>query len=1174
MNRTTALAARVRSWGGAHARGGLTRILALGLLGVLLVPLLMTAFAPSAFADDEERDNYSLYQLASNASTYFSQENSPEGSNDPAERMTDQWRSVASDPATGGDMLGYADSEFSLGNIVGWLFAEISGSSQTIGYGTLTATDVGEGTDIYAGMLDYAHFGAANADLGLDTMSSGIGGQIMGMIGGSVIWVLYALALAVGMLFYLIIQLLKLINPFLWFGQAVSAINQTFGEGMTRGQDAPAALQGLSNFVDDWYGLLNDIAWQALVPLFVGFLLIGLVLFKKMDRGSAVKKLIVRIVFLGVGLPLLGSMYTGVLDKFDDSLMGQHSGPTRVVLSTYVDFEAWAMKDRLGIPDDATIAWADGQASSDAMMSVRTSALAINKQSHGSTYADINIGTKADNAESAWHDGMTGVDRTATDDVYAVFTTFGIIGNYITSNVVAASDFESGIKSAITKLGVDKDVKKEWFVNKKGYGDLDKFGEETAYGPTNHPVLSVSGQGLTSSNPGGTSTTFKTQGTKSGCGFAVWNNGPVSCNLSALSTYNYLNTGFGPDSLTMYSSNNATSGFTRENHMAVSQVGTGPAKFMYWHNAGTVLGSIALLGFWYAIGMLFGAVKRTFSLVAAIPFATLGAIAAISKVIVYSTALILEVIVTLFIYQFVSEFLISIPDIIAGPMSNLMSPDGLFGSAVLGGIVVVILTLISSLLVMGVTFGLLRVRKVVLQAMDEVFTKLVDKFLETSTAPKPDKGGMLPALAAGAGAGAGMAMGNKLASGLGSKIGGGTKSPGGNGPGGRTTPTNAGGTNGEQTALSTGAQTLALEGGGKPGGDGPDGAGLNGGGDGPGRGGSDGDLKALPGGSGPEGTQGARGGDDDKGGPLQLTSGSKGSSRSDKKTAQSLSSRGGLSNLGYSHGPQMGSGDVQGGQTHFGIGPVPGSTTRSGHDAPDGSDGPDTPAGTRGGHRATAGSSKPTQFGTGQQPDAPASRGTASQGSGKSARFAVGSDGLAQPNPGRTGARATPGAQGGTPVPGTRSTRAAQGQRPQGQLGPDSPPAPGGQGQQRPQGPVPRPLPPLTRTSQPQAQTTPVPPGGLRVPPYVASPQALRSAGWPTTMPDAQKARLERQAAAMKLPTGTLPTPAQMRAQEQGRTSAQPRRAPAPAPASPVAPVPQPGPDGTRRRERRNKPES
>ncbi|WP_219152409.1 rhomboid family intramembrane serine protease [Amycolatopsis sp. TNS106] len=898
------------------------------LLAMLVaVPLLLLATPASADnKSNEERDNYSLYQLASNASTYFSQENSPEGESDPQDRMTADWRTVTGRPATGGDMLGYADPEFSIGDIIGWLFAEISGSSQTVGYGTLKAAD-GDGADIYAGMLDYAHFGATNADLGLDTMSSGIGGQIVGMIGGSVIWVLYALALAVGTLFFLIIQLLKIINPFLWFYQAVSAVNETFGNGMVCATDGfgaetchtgGGALAGLQNWINDWYGMLTSIAWEALIPLFIAITIIGLTLFKKMDRGSAIKKLLVRIVFIGVGLPLIGSMYTGVLDKFDDSLLGQHSGPTRVVLSTYVDFEAWAMNDRLGIPDEADIAWDNGQASSNALMSVRTTALAINKQSHGSIYAGITVGKKATDAEAAWREGTTRVDRTATDDANAVFRTFGIIGNYITGTEVAASDFESGIKSSITKLDVATDDKKEWFIDKKGYGDLDAFGEDTDYGPTNHPVLSVGNGGLTSSTPGGNATTYTTPGTKSGCGFTVWtNNAPASCNMSALSMYNYLNTGFGTDSLTMYSSNNATSGFTRENHMAVSQVGTGPASFMYWQNAATVLGSIALLGFWYAIGMLVGAVKRTFSLVAAVPFATLGAIGAISKVIVYSTALILEVLVTLFIYQFVSEFLISIPDVIAGPMSNLMAPGGLFGSAVLGGIVVVILTLVSSLLILGVTFGLLRARKVVLQAMDEIVTKLVDKFLDTNTAPMPNKGGILPALASGAGAGAGMALGNKLASGLGNDNVG-RKTPRTSKTGETAPSMNAGGTNGDPKTLTAAAERLNLGPGGDSGGGvltalGPHGGGPAGGTPGHNLPGGAGDAKTLPSSDVPEGR------------PLLLAGDAGQSTQSDKETAQALNRRGGLSRLGYHSAPALEPGKTSAGQQRFRSGPAPGA---------------------------------------------------------------------------------------------------------------------------------------------------------------------------------------------------------------------------------------------------------
>ncbi|MFE4332537.1 hypothetical protein ACFRQM_24875 [Streptomyces sp. NPDC056831] len=985
-------------------------------------------------------------------------------------------------------------------------------------------------------MLDYAHFGAANNDLGLDTMSSGIGGQIVSVIGGSIIWVLYALALAVGTLFYVIIQFLKLINPFMWFYSAVAAVNPTFAAGMTGGDTGGGALSGLQSWISGWYGLLVDISWQAIVPIFIGFLLIGLVLFKKMDRGSAIKKLIVRVVFIGVGLPLIGSMYTGVLNKFDDSVLGQHAGPTRVVLSTYVDFEAWMMNDRLGVPDQAIVSWNGDQASPDAMMSVRTSGLAINKQSHGATFDGISIGTKVNDAESAWNSGTVSgykctvkgdgsaskdcLDSSASDDFRAVFSTFGLIAKYIAGNEVAASDFESGIKSSITQLDESSDVKKSWFVDEDSYGDVKRFGEEKGPKPAQHPVIATDGTGLTSSRPGKNSAVFTTTGTKGGCGFEVGKT-PTSCNLAPLAAYNYLNTGFGPGSLTMYSSNNATSGFTRENHMAVSQVGTGPAKFMYWHNAATVLGSIVLLGFWYAIGMLAGAVKRTFGLVAAVPFATLGAMQAISKVIVYSMALILEVLVTLFIYQFVSEFLISVPDIMAGPVSSFMSPDGLWGNAALGGIIVVILTLVSSLVIMGITFALLRVRKSVLQAMDEVVTKLVDKFLETNSAPKPDKGGLMPALAAGAGAGAGMAMGNKLASGFDSKTSTPT-SPSTGKPTAKTASTNAGGTNGDAKELASGKQQLALRSGGQGGPEGPNSPSLVGG---PGGGSGSGDgVRALLGGSGPASARGVPGqgdGPDAKGSPLQLTDGSAGSSHSDKLTAQGLNSQGGLSNLGYS--PSNSSGNAIPGEV---LAPSTTPSNSSGGSTGQSGVGVAGAVPTSGGRKAVAGQTGPTQFGTGA-PGQQRSSGGNQQAAPQ--RFS----GSAAPAPAQPGA------------PGTRPTRSAQGTQAPRQLG--TGPSAG------------RPV-----AAPGQAPAAP----GVRTPARTQVARQPSSPQTPTPTPTPRQTPAPR-AQAPARPSAPAPAPSPM---ETPAPRPRPRRIVDPAPQTVETPVsqqrPEDGPRGVGRREK------
>ncbi len=850
-------------------RHGLVRLLALALMVVLLVPLFMSAFMSPASAEKDPAD-YSLYALASNASAYFGESNSPQ---DEDKKIHDDWLPVTQNPAMGGSMLGYADADISVFNVIGWLSAEISGSTQTDRYDTFSG-------EKYSGLLDYAHFGAANRDLGLDTMSSGIGGELISMIGGSIMWLLYATSIAVSTLFWLIIELLKLINPFLWFYQAINAVNPTFAEGMVQGNSAPGALAGLQQFTSEWYGLINDIAWGALVPLFMGFLMIGLVLFKKMrdDRGSAIKKFVVRVVFIGVGIPLIGSMYTSTLNKFSDSIMGQHAGPTRVVLSTYVDFERWMMNDRLGIPDQASIGWKDGQASPASLMAVRTTALAINSQSNPA-FSGISIRTGAGDAESAWKDGNTGITDTEGADVTAVFSTFGMLNDYIGSRQVAASDFESGIKTSIGKLENPKAA--AWFVNEDTYGDVEEFGEGHAPKPSAHPVIATNGQGLKASTSDGVKT-FSTTGPKKGCGFKVVETdteNPASCNLAPLAAYNYLNTGFSPTALTKFSSNNATSGFTRENHMSVSQVGTGPAKFMYWVNAVIILGCISAIGLVYAIGMLIGSVKRMFGLVAAIPFATLGALQAIAKVVVYSAALILEIIVTLFMYRFVSEFLISIPSIMSGPVSQMMKKGTLLGDSALGGIVVVILTLVSSLMILGVTMGLLKARKQVLQAMDEAFTKMVDKFLDTNSAPSPDKGSLMPAMAQGAAHGAGAAAGQQMSSALG-KPGGGAPSNGGDKPG-DSTATNAGGMRSEQEALS-GSQALALEGGqgGSPG-DGPNG-----------------------------GSDSGSGGPGDQGGPLQLPGGSAGSSRAAKDAAQEVTSRGGLSDLGYDTGSGQSSSSV------------------------------------------------------------------------------------------------------------------------------------------------------------------------------------------------------------------------------------------------------------------------
>ncbi|WP_328530116.1 hypothetical protein OG984_02730 [Nocardioides sp. NBC_00368] len=748
----------------------------LGLVTLLAVALLAASAGPIQ-GDEEDDGKYSFYRMSSNLTAYFSNTASPDSDDGTATLRDGGYDKILHTPSEAGAMLGYSDPDMSLS--LDWLTSQLSGSSSSVGYDTLTAHDGdGRATDDFEGVLDYAHFGAANSDLGFDSVGSGLGGGFVHTLAGGLVWFLYAIAAGVPLLFGAVIDILKILNPFRWLYLAVAAINPTFAEGMSGGQHAPGPLGGLANWIGSWYGALTDISWNVLVPVFIALFVVSILLFKKIDKGSALKRLIVRVMFIGVGLPLLGSMYTSTLGALDDSVKAENVGATKVVLSTYVDFETWANGARLRIPEGASISWdaGAGHAKPVSTMSVRNSALLINKQSHPQAFRSIHAASATDDPYLSWSSnsitpdtGNGGGAGSGTGGASAFFTTLSMLSRYMASETVEASSFETQAKGDITQnRSVDADAKEGWFTAYGDSGDMDS--PDPA--PNDNPVISTRGSGLYSDNKGGMVKTFKSN-TTNNCGYRVTTDGrPMNCNLSPLSLYNYLNTSFRPTSMVMYSSDKATSGFTREQHHAVSQVGSGPTSFMYWVNTVVILSSIILVGISYACGMLWNSLKRTFETISAIPFAMLGAIGAIAKVIIYVTALILEVLITLFLYQFVSQLLVSLPSIVEGPLAAATKSNPLLSRPTLGPTAVVLLTFFSSLFVIVFTISAMRARKSVLNALNETVTKLIEKFLEVqAVAPGPAGAGALPSLASGLAAGGGMAAANRL-------MGGAPKRPG------------------------------------------------------------------------------------------------------------------------------------------------------------------------------------------------------------------------------------------------------------------------------------------------------------------------------------------------------------------------------------------------------------
>lgn len=893
------------------------RLAGLFALAIGLVAALMLSASP---ANAEDEDNYSLYNLSSSVSTYFGNSMSPDKDTKP---MSQGWSNVVSNPANGGSVLGYSDPDLSEG-LLKWATSSLSGSSGTIGYEMFNNITVEGETSSAEGVAQYAYYGATLQGLGLDSTTTEWSGSMTKMLGGGLIFILFTTSAAADLVFAFALTVLDTLNPFRLFYEGVKAINATFAEGMTGGDGLGGPLAGLGEWIGGWYEVLVGLSWAILVPLMIGMFILGLFMWGQSNRGGRLKKLLIRIVFLGVGLPLLGGVYSATIDAMQDMTAGGSTGATKVVLSTYVDFSSWAQSGRLAVPEDcATIEWdkSAGQPSAESMANVRNTALCINGMSdkYGELTTIIGAGDEtswanevmktddADVVEPGLPGGNTAGSFTNVANVMVLMT------NYMSGETVASSNFETAIKGNVSQVvkkteedgyeeGIEEgdlttDKISDWFLNYDNPSDLGK--DDLTPSPGSHPMISVpSDSGLRAENKGGTLVFSTAEDTTTGLGFmAVSTNSstlgePIGANLSPLAMYNYLNTDFDATGLTTYSSEKVTSGATRESHTAATQVGTGTMSFLYWLNSVVLLAAFTIIGIGYAMVMVFAAIRRMIQMVAAVPFATIGAIPGIAKVIIYSISMILEVVCTAFVYVLVQNVLMSLPQLIEVPLSTFLNDDGgttgLLAFLISRNSLSMIITLVSIVTIVWFTVLAMRVRKTIMKAIDEAVTKIVDKFMETQIAP-PARGSGLGqkmgaagaagagALAGGAGAGLGMAAASNL---MGNQGGGGKGKPGsGSGGKGKFGPGGIGSS-------------------GVPGGPGSGGGGI--GGLAPGVG-MAGELGMGPGGNpnDPNSPEGGDGGAGSDGVDLGSTvSGIGGDGRSDRELADEVRAQGGLHGSG------------------------------------------------------------------------------------------------------------------------------------------------------------------------------------------------------------------------------------------------------------------------------------
>lgn len=717
------------------------------------------------------------------------------------------WKKLLSSPAMAGGFLAAPNDDFQESQK--WIFGAGGGvNDATLAYSSVDRSQQDNTAEVYdSGVSQYGYFGATLAGLGLDsTSSSGTVDGVVSSTGGVLMLAAYTLAGAVDTIFDTFLELLQTLNPFRLLTDALTKDSgSSFASGM------PSAAEGehgmfddLREFLSDMYTGFVQLGWLVTVPVLIGFTAMAIVLSRRFNASDGIKKLAIRIAFIGVGIPLLGSTYTGALESMQGaSGDSAKANATKVVMSTYVDFEGWT-DTRLQIPTNElrnqsitdngdAFAWdpETNTPSDEAQAHARTTASAVNAmalsyQGRDSVAKILNpnqqsvVGEDRDakfNSNVVSEGPKANTDASGAADAYKY--TVDLLRRYIHGDRVSSSDYEGRAKGAIQKwAGSDKERQKTargWVQDFTDANSLQGM-DDKAVGEMTNPLLQVKDDAGLKVNDPASNGEIKF-GNSTGTGkckpddIADTGDGKVglpSCNLSTLAMYNYLNTDFGPTSMRMYSPDKSTSTFQRVEHDSVTPVGSGLMQYIYWFSAMTLLVSFAIIGIIYGITLVFSSIRRGIQLIMAIPFGLMGFIAGAAKAVIYTIAMFLEIFLTLFAYKVIQEFMMAIPALIETPLVEHLSGEGsktvgagIFLGALAAGVdspatVVLIVTLLSTIGIIIFTMLAIKLRGSIVSAMEEAVTQAINKVVGTgvSSGREPGQSGIKQGLARGAGLGA------------------------------------------------------------------------------------------------------------------------------------------------------------------------------------------------------------------------------------------------------------------------------------------------------------------------------------------------------------------------------------------------------------------------------------
>lgn len=730
------------------------------IITLAIATSLVLTVSRVAFAGNDT--DASFYNTAAVAGSFYDSAADLAGENYRFQKTPDKGAAVnamLSDPsqmANVGAFMGYVDKDYPIWDFTNYI-AQTTMGTQSRSY------TVSSDNQAVAAYLQYGH---ALQALGLDTVSSnqmdfmGIGRMFLGYLS----MLVYVGALFPQVAFSITINVMKALNPFNWM------VSEAIGGGET-----VPALAGVKGFVTDLYNVFAGMGlYVATLILAVGIGMSILFWRKSNNMGSHFKKFVIRLLFIAAGLPFLGMTYTAALNNAADSFAASAPMANKAVAATFVDFAAWAEKNNLALPEGTTIK-VNGNGSGSGSGTVdmggtipgpQGMALRIN-QASGSLVDgdDVDASNLTNNLTSSHYSG--------TGQLGKALEVFDLLNRFANSTRYTAGAYETyvktisggrmaeGLKVTSNKdkytavdniLSPDADASKldNKDVSYMSDGTPSTFGVTMSGGNiiyTGHGKMSKYSPGSVyrKLENGASSLDRKRLGPRVNAFGGATSSGTGG--LSTISMYNYLTTKFADDTVTNYSSTKLASDYVLDTHHSVSLVGGGVMGIVYWLNMVSILSFIAVVGTVYAFGLIGGSVKRGIKMVTSIPFAAVGSVRAISKIVGITVSMIVQIYGTLIVYNLVVELFIASQQIFLTPLligfnnGNVsaaiipgMTADYNGVTAAVTGLTVPIVAFIMSIVNIVITIKAVKLRKTLVKSMDEAMAGWVDRFFNSDSA--------------------------------------------------------------------------------------------------------------------------------------------------------------------------------------------------------------------------------------------------------------------------------------------------------------------------------------------------------------------------------------------------------------------------------------------------------